>query len=288
MKAYKGFNANMTCRDFQYREGKTYECDRAKVCESGFHACLNPLDCFDYYMPGSKSVYHEVELGGHIDANTWRDTKVSATKIRIGARLSIAELAKAAFDFVCNMGTNNKIVGDHGAASADCGGVASAGCYGAASAGGRGAASANNFGSASAGAYGVAIAGKFGVAGAGDEGVASAGRWGVASAGKFGVASAGDQGVASAGEYGVSSAGENGVAVSKGSASVGKNGIACVRGSNVAAKGDIGSILVIVEEAFDDANIKRWKWEAIAIDGKNYKPNTWYMLKNGKVVEARQ
>ena len=25
MKAYKGFNKDMTCRNFQYEEGKTYE-----------------------------------------------------------------------------------------------------------------------------------------------------------------------------------------------------------------------------------------------------------------------
>ena len=29
MKAYKGFNADMTCRGFQYREGETYETDKA-------------------------------------------------------------------------------------------------------------------------------------------------------------------------------------------------------------------------------------------------------------------
>ena len=39
MKAYKGFNNDMTCRDFQYTEGGEYETDKAKLCESGFHAC---------------------------------------------------------------------------------------------------------------------------------------------------------------------------------------------------------------------------------------------------------
>lgn len=27
MKAYKGFNKDMTCRGFQYKEGETYETD---------------------------------------------------------------------------------------------------------------------------------------------------------------------------------------------------------------------------------------------------------------------
>ena len=78
MKAYKGFNKDMTCRGFQYEEGKTYETDKAELCNSGFHACENPLDCFYYYAPG-ESVYHEVE----IDDNGQRqkdDTKVVGKK----------------------------------------------------------------------------------------------------------------------------------------------------------------------------------------------------------------
>lgn len=31
MKAYKGFNPDMTCRGFQYEEGKTYETDEATL-----------------------------------------------------------------------------------------------------------------------------------------------------------------------------------------------------------------------------------------------------------------
>lgn len=61
MKAYKGFNKDMTCRGFQFEEGKTYHEKYADLCQSGFHACENPLDCFEYYAPG-QSVYHEVEL----------------------------------------------------------------------------------------------------------------------------------------------------------------------------------------------------------------------------------
>ena len=61
MKAYKGFNRDMTCRGFQYAEGETYHTDTAELCESGFHACKYPLDVLAYYPPSS-SVYHEVEL----------------------------------------------------------------------------------------------------------------------------------------------------------------------------------------------------------------------------------
>lgn len=66
MKAYKGFNKDMTCtptvgKSFQYKEGETYEEPEADLCEKGFHACLDPLDCLNYYNI-CDSVYHEVEL----------------------------------------------------------------------------------------------------------------------------------------------------------------------------------------------------------------------------------
>ncbi|MBQ3808456.1 MAG: hypothetical protein II840_10930, partial [Kiritimatiellae bacterium] len=99
MKAYKGFNKDMTCRDFQYKEGGEYETDRANVCESGFHACENPLDCFAYYHPAEGSIFHEVELSGDIQRGD-DDTKCAATKIRIGARVTLAGMIKAGLDFV--------------------------------------------------------------------------------------------------------------------------------------------------------------------------------------------
>ena len=51
IKSFKGFNKDMTCRGFQYEEGKEYETDKAKACNSGFHACEYPLDVLGYYNP---------------------------------------------------------------------------------------------------------------------------------------------------------------------------------------------------------------------------------------------
>lgn len=98
MKAYKEFDRDLNCRGYQYEEDKSYETDKAKLCERGFHACENPLDCLNYYEPSS-SVYHEVELDGDIEWSS-DDSKVAATKIKIGARLSVAGIAKGAIDFV--------------------------------------------------------------------------------------------------------------------------------------------------------------------------------------------
>ena len=99
IKSYKGFNKDMTCRGFQYKEGKEYETSRAVVCNEGFHACEHPLDCLGYYPPNT-SVYHEVEQTGEFSSDSGsRDSKIASTKIKIGAKLSIAGLVQAAIDF---------------------------------------------------------------------------------------------------------------------------------------------------------------------------------------------
>ena len=250
IKAYKGFNKDMTCRDFQFEEGKEYVHDgEVEVCEGGFHACERPLDCFDYYYH-AESVYHEVELGGDISKSS-DGTKVAAKKIKIGARLDIAGLIKAQFEYVK----------DH--TTSDCADPEAA----------------------SAGENGAASAGENGAASAGKNGAASAGPWGAASAGHKGAASAGYKGAASAGENGAASAGSWGAAVSRGTSEVGKNGIACARGNNCKVKGGMGAVLAIVEENGDDY-IKSWK--VFMIDGEKYKPDTWYCLKDGEPVEAEE
>ena len=226
MRTYKGFNKDMTCRDFQYEEGKEYEATgEIKCCNNGFHACEDPLDCFNYYAPG-QSVYHEVEQSGEISRNNDGDSKVASSKIKIGARLDIAKIVNLHFDFVKSRTTFKNT----------------------------------------------------------DPKQASAGEQGAASAGAYGAASAGWRGAASAGAYGAASAGEQGAAVSKGSADVGENGIACVRGNGCKVKGGIGAILVIAEENEYDSDIKEWK--AFVVDGEKIKADTYYTLKDGKVMEA--
>ena len=117
MRAFKGFNKDLTCRGYQYEEGKEFHTERAECCDTGFHACEYPLDCFGYYDP-AHSVFHEVELSGEMD-KSGDNTKVCATDIKIGARLSIAGLVKMAIDFT--MSKVNKEAGSderHGFASA--------------------------------------------------------------------------------------------------------------------------------------------------------------------------
>ena len=113
MKSYKGFNKDMTCRGYQYEEGGEYTTDKARLCIEGFHACVDPIDCLHYYAPAS-SVYHAVELDEVPDERDG-DTKRVGKKIKIGARLSIADIVKAHFEFVRENCKNSDIGGDSSA-----------------------------------------------------------------------------------------------------------------------------------------------------------------------------
>ena len=121
---------------------------------------------------------------------------------------------------------------------------------------------------------------------AGDFGAATAGESGAATAGDFGAATAGKSGAATAGKYGAATAGKYGAATSRGYVSVGENGCGLVRGENVKIKGGMGAILVIAVENDADYGIKEWK--AFVVDGENIKPDTWYKLKNGDLVEVSE
>lgn len=207
IKSYKGFNKDMTCRGFQYEEGKEYEEETADACHSGFHACEHPLDCLNYYSP-NESVYHEVEQSGEFDRGE-DDSKVASTKIKIGARLDISGLVKAAIDFT--MSRVKKEVGsdeDYGASSAT---------------GYKGASSAND-----------------------PESVAVA--WGY-----------------------------------KGK-----------------AMGVLGSHIVLAEwkyigskedDKYDKAEQEAWEFvgaKMFRVDGEKVKPNTWYRLENGELLEVEE
>jgi hypothetical protein len=110
IKGYKGFDKDMKCRDFQFKEGGEYTTDKAVACESGFHACEYPLDVFGYYEPAN-SVYHEVEQSGKIDRHDG-DTKIASTKIKIGASISINAMIKAAIQFIYDRTDNKKEVNE--------------------------------------------------------------------------------------------------------------------------------------------------------------------------------
>ena len=106
MKAYKGFDKDLKCLDFQYEIGGEYEEATAKLCNRGFHACEHPLDCFGYYTPAD-SRFCEVEIEDNGERHS-DDTKVCGTKIKIGAEIGIKGLVRAAFEYVKERCTNSE------------------------------------------------------------------------------------------------------------------------------------------------------------------------------------
>ena len=152
IKSYKGFHKDMTCRDFQYKEGGEYEEKRADVCNSSFHACEYPLDCFYYYSPNC-SVYREVEQEGEFSKRNNGNSKIASTKIKIGAQINIAGLVKAAIEYTTERVKKEANADEsHGASSAtgNFGASSATGDYGASSATGNcGASSATGYKGAS-------------------------------------------------------------------------------------------------------------------------------------------
>ena len=153
--AFKGFNKNLTCRDFQYAEGGEYETQNARLCAEGFHACEKPIDCLQYYDPAT-SVYHQVELDEVSDERTSNDTKVVAKKIKIGARLDVPMICKLTFDYVKEHCTNEQNAEPGKPATAGNRGAATAGEYGAATAGEYGCATSR--GKSATGKNGLSVA----------------------------------------------------------------------------------------------------------------------------------
>ena len=270
MKGYKGFNKDLKCRDFQYEIGKEFETDNAVLCEKGFHFCENPHDVFAYYGAGDNNRFCYIEAEDVSDEKK-EDSKRACKKIKITDEISVFHICKIAVStFFENFGFKEKIeksdcnnAGDCGAANAGYKGAANAGDFGAANAGNCGAANAGNYGAANAGDYGAANAGYKGAANAGYKGAANAGYKGAANAGNYGAANAGDYGAANAGDFGA--------------ANVLKNG---------KVKGGYGCVLVARNIEYVDGKLEVTDWACSIVDGVNIKADTWYKLKDGKLIEC--
>ena len=83
IKGYKVFNADWTCRGFQYEVGKIFEEDVIpSCCDRGFHFCLKASDCFNYYSFNSDNKVAEVIALGDVDYAD-DNTKCCTNKIHI-------------------------------------------------------------------------------------------------------------------------------------------------------------------------------------------------------------
>ena len=102
--AYKVFNKNWTCFDYQYVVGRTYMHlgEHIGLCDEGFHACLSLSDCFNYYpFAPSEIKVAEVSVWGDVQFSS-EDSKLCSSRIRIDRELDLGTVLK-----LCNAGYRN-------------------------------------------------------------------------------------------------------------------------------------------------------------------------------------
>ena len=261
MKAYKGFNKDMTCRGFQFEEGKTYETEKAELCESGFHACTDPLNVWDYYGPIDGNRFCEVDVDGISDEKS-NDSKVAAKKIKIGAEIGISGLVKAHIEYVKETVKDSKDKSSgYGAKIGSSGDGAQIGSSG----------------------YGA----KIGSSGDGAQ-IGSSG-YGAQ------IGSSGDGAQIGSSGYGAQ-IGSSGYGAKIGSSGNGakieckaENAVVACAGKDSKVKGPVGTWFCLSEYGeYDGRGYPCICMKAARIDGETLKADTWYKLKNGEFVEVTE
>ena len=110
MKGYKAFEKGLVCRGKQYEENTVFEEDRAEICKSGMHFCKDPFDVLDYYPlvndEGEMSEFAEVEALDEVKTDD--NKKYCTKKLKIGARMTFAQLVQASVAFESSKETKVK------------------------------------------------------------------------------------------------------------------------------------------------------------------------------------
>ena len=289
---FKGFNKDMTCRGFQYEVGKEYETDQCEPCESGFHACENPLDVLRYYPP-SKSVFCKTEQCGEVKRHS-EDSKVASTKIKIIANVGLKGILEAGFELIFSKIKWGKkdTPQTHGDSSA----AQTHGNYSAAQTHGDSSAAQTHGDSSAAQTHGYFSAAQtHGYSSAaqthGNSSAAQTHGYSSAAQTHGNSSAAQTHGDSSAAQtHGYSSAaqthGNYSAAQTHGNYSAasvfGEESIAVSTGYNGKAMGKLGSWFVLAD--WENGKINYVK--SAKVDGKKIKADTWYRLENGKFKVA--
>ena len=267
MKAYKGFNRNLACRGHWFELGESYDTGKPPVvCETGFHACLNPFDVLHYYSPINGARYCEVEVDDNAAAHH-EDSKVASQNIEIGAEIGLAGLIHAGLKAVqegAHKATPGQFTwGDEFSATAS--GrrsiAAAAGPSSSASTAGYQSVAATTGDQSSAAATGhMSVAVATGVQ-------SSASTTGMRSV----AATTGMQSVATA-----TGEGANAIVT-------GPDSVAVAAGLDCSASGKLGCWLVLVERDYEGRIIDV---RTVKVDGNRIKPDGRYFLSCGRVASV--
>ena len=274
--AYKGFDKNLKCRDFQYEVGKEYEMDGdIKCCERGFHACESPLEVFDYYdMLNSR--FAEVEHSGEIDKEE-NTTKVCSSKIKVKAELKLADIINLGVEWIKDVTSPAKLkketdLNDNCNNSAKIGSSGNSAQIGSSGNSAQIGSSGNSAQIGSSGNYAK---------------IGSSGYYA-----KIG-SSGGYAQIGSSGDYAqIGSSGNSAQIGSSGNSaqieSTGNHSVVMAAGNNSIAKAKIGSWITLSE--WDCIN---GVWIPICVkteqvDGERIKADTFYKLVNGEFKEVEE
>ena len=296
IKAYKGFDEGLKCRDFQYEEGKEYKIDEKPIrCgDKGFHACDNPLDILDYYDL-CDSEFAEVEALGDIDRTGANDTKFATNHIKIKTKINLAVFIKASIDFVfakSKIKNSNHASSGYGSKHASSGGGSN---HASSGYGSKHASSGDYSQHASSGDHSQHASSGYrsqhASSGNGSKHASSGYGSKHAASGDYSQhASSGDGSKhASSGDGSKHvSSGDHSKHASSGYGSKheinGPKSIAMACGRNSLMKGKIGNWIVLAE--YDDEGNNVIAVVSGKIDGKKIKEDVWYMAKNGEFKEA--
>ena len=301
--AYKGFDKNLKCRDFQYEVGKEYEMDGdIKCCERGFHACESPLEVFDHYdMLNSR--FAEVEQSGEIDKEE-DTTKVCSSKIKIKAELNLADIVNLGVEWIKDVTSPSKLkketdLNDNGGYSAQIGSSGYSVQIG----------SSGNYAKIGSSGYSVQIGSSGKYAQIGSSGYSAQ----IGSSGNYAkIGSSGNSvQIGSSGNYAkIGSSGNYAQIGSSGKyAQIGSSGYSAQIGSSgysakIESTGNHSVVMAAGRDSIAKAKIGSWitlaEWDCIngvwipicvkteQVDGGRIKADTFYKLVNGEFKEVEK
>ena len=296
--AYKGFDQDLKCIDFQYEIGKEYEMDGViRCCEHGFHACESPLEVLDHYFlqkDAKIARFCEVEQSGELDREK-NSTKVASSKIKIKAELELTDLIKLGIEWIkekaktdkedcCALFDNrfNAKIGSNGNSAK----IGSSGDFAQIGSNGNSAQIGSSGDYAQIGSSGnyaqICSSGNSAKIGSSDDSAQ------IGSSGDYAkIGSSGDSAK-------IGSSGDSAKIGSSGDfAKINSNGedsVICCAGVDSIVRAKKGSWITLAEWVYD-SNKGRYVPKCVKtefVDGGRIKENTWYKLENGEFKEVEE